>query len=411
MSSARPFEIPKRMVWEAFKRVRAKGGAAGVDRQSIEAFEEDLSNNLYKLWNRLSSGSYFPPPVRRVEIPKSDGGKRPLGIPTVADRIAQAVVKMQLEPLVEPHFDADSYGYRPKRSALQAVGVARQRCFRYPWVVDVDIRGFFDHLDHELLMRAVRKHTDCKWVLLYIDRWLKAPAQLADGTLLPREEGTPQGGVISPLLANIFLHYAFDVWMRETHPSISFERFADDVICHCRSEAQARALWSSIETRLAACRLELNLQKTKVVFCKSTRRPGEYPNVSFDFLGYTFRPRRAKSRWGPFVAFSPAVSRSAVASMQHKVCAWRMARSTDRSIEDLAEMVNPVMRGWIQYYGQYSQSALYPFLTCFNQRLEKWARRTYRLSSKQAQRWLKRIGLREPSLFVHWSLVPPASVG
>ena len=227
MSSARPFEIPKRMVWEAFKRVREKGGAAGVDRQSIEAFEEDLSNNLSKLWNRLSSGSYFPPPVRRVEIPKSDGGKRPLGIPTVADRIAQAVVKMQLEPLVEPHFDADSYGYRPKRSALQAVGVTRQRCFRYHWVVDVDIRGFFDHLDHELMMRAVCKHTDCKWVLLYIDRWLKAPAQLADGTLLPREEGTPQGGVISPLLANIFLHYAFDMWMRETQPSISFERYAD----------------------------------------------------------------------------------------------------------------------------------------------------------------------------------------
>ena len=220
MSNARPFEIPKRMVWEAFKRVRAKGGAAGVDRQSIEEFEGDLSNNLYKLWNRLSSGSYFPPPVRRVEIPKSDGGKRPLGIPTVADRIAQAVVKMQLEPLVEPHFDVDSYGYRPKKSAIQAVGVVRQRCFRYHWVLDVDIKGFFDHLDHELLMRAVRKHTDRKWVLLYIDRWLKAPVQLEDGTRLPREEGTPQGGVISPLLANIFLHYAFDVWIRRTYPNI-----------------------------------------------------------------------------------------------------------------------------------------------------------------------------------------------
>lgn len=409
MSSAKSFEIPKRMVWEAFKRVRAKGGAAGVDRQSIEAFEEDLSNNLYKLWNRLSSGSYLPPPVRRVEIPKSDGGQRPLGIPTVADRIAQAVVKMQLEPLVEPHFDVDSYGYRPKKSAPQAVGVARQRCFRYDWVVDVDIKGFFDHLDHELLLRAVRKHTACKWVLLYIGRWLKAPAQLEDGTLLPREEGTPQGGVISPLLANIFLHYAFDVWMRRIFPGIPFERYADDVICHCCSEKQARFVWMSIESRLAACRLELNVQKTKIVYCQSTQRPGAYPNVSFDFLGFTFRPRRAKGRLGPFVAFSPGVSRAAVNSMQREVCAWRLARCTDRSLEDLAAWVNPIIRGWIQYYGQYSKSALYPFLDRFNRRLVKWARRTYRLSHTRARGWLARIAGRQRHLFVHWGLVLPTT--
>ena len=255
----------------------------------------------------------------------------------------------------------------------------------------------------------MRKHTDCKWVLLYIDRWLKAPAQLEDGTLLPREEGTPQGGVISPLLANIFLHYAFDVWMRRAHPNIPYERYADDVICHCRSEEQARALVTSIEGRLAECRLELNLQKTKIVYCKSTRRLGDYPHVSFDFLGFTFRPRRAKSRMGPFVAFSPGVSRSAVNSMQREVCAWRLARCTDRSLDDLAAWVNPIMRGWIQYYGQYSRSALYPFLSHFNRRLEKWAQRTYRLSSKRAQRWLTRIAGRQRKLFVHWSLVPPTT--
>ena len=329
MSRAKPFAIPKRTVWEAFKRVRANRGAAGVDKQSIAEFERELSNNLYKLWNRLSSGSYFPPPVRRVEIPKSDGGKRPLGIPTVADRVAQAVIKMYLEPLVEPHFHVDSYGYRPEKSALQAVGVARQRCFVYHWVLDVDIKGFFDHLDHELLMRAVRKHTDCKWVLLYIDRWLKAPAQLEDGTLIPREEGTPQGGVISPLLANIFLHYAFDLWMRRNYPSIPFERYADDVICHCCSEEQAQELQRSIGQRLAERGLELNLRKTKIVFCKTTRRLGDYPNESFDFLGYVFRPRRAKSCWGPFVGFSPGVSNSALKSMQREIRAWRLAKRTD----------------------------------------------------------------------------------
>ena len=410
MSRAKPFEIPKRTVWEAFKRVRANRGAAGVDKQSSADFERDLSDNLYKLWNRLSSGSYFPPPVRRVEIPKSDGGKRPLGIPTVADRVAQAVVKMYLEPLVEPHFHVDSYGYRPEKSALQAVGVARQRCFVYHWVLDVDIKGFFDHIEHELLMRAVRKHTDCKWVLLYIDRWLKAPAQLEDGTLIPREEGTPQGGVISPLLANIFLHYAFDLWMRRNYPSIPFERYADDVICHCRSEQQAQELQRSIGQRLAECGLELNVQKTKVVFCKTTRRPGSYPSESFDFLGYTFRPRKANSCWGPFIGFSPAISNLARKSMQREIRTWRLARRTDRTLEDLARMVNPILRGWINYYGHYSKSALYPFLARFNLRLEKWARRKYTgLSSKRAKRWMARVARRQPGLFMHWALVPPSA--
>src|SRR3954471_9731900 len=221
MDRAKPYCIDKREGWEAYKQVKANRGAAGVDGQSIEDFDRDLSKKLYRVWNRMCSGSYFPPPVRRVDIPKGDtGGTRPLGIPTVADRIAQTVVKRQLEPLVEPCFHEDSYGYRPGKSALDAVGVARQRCWRYAWVLDLDIQSFFDQIDSNLLMRAVRKHTDCPWVLLYIERWLKAPVQMVDGSLVARERGTPQGGVISPILSNLFLHYTFDIWMQRNHPTI-----------------------------------------------------------------------------------------------------------------------------------------------------------------------------------------------
>ncbi|EJM2521986.1 group II intron reverse transcriptase/maturase, partial [Salmonella enterica] len=279
MDRAKPFSISKTIVWEAYKRVKANAGAAGVDRQSIEAFEKDLTGNLYKLWNRMASGSYFPPPVRRVDIPKSGGGTRSLGIPTVTDRIAQMVAKLVLEPEVEPCFHPDSYGYRPERSAIDAVGVARQRCWRYDWVVDMDIRAFFDSMDHDLLMRAVRKHTSCQWVLLYIERWLKAPVQLPDGTVHPRDRGTPQGGVISPLLANLFLHYAFDLWMQRNHPDKPFERYADDVIVHCRSLGASRSLMREIDQRLSECGLTLHPEKTKVVYCKDRSRRADYPVI------------------------------------------------------------------------------------------------------------------------------------
>ena len=250
MSQAKSFVIPKQLVWEAYKRVKANQGAAGVDAESVEQFERQLKDNLYKIWNRMSSGTYFPPPVRTVAIPKQDGGERMLGIPTVADRIAQTVVALYLEPSVEPQFHPDSYGYRPNKSAHQAIGAARERCWRYGWVLDLDIRGFFDNLDHRLVMRAVRKYTDCRWVLLYIERWLTAPAQLEDGSLVARAKGTPQGGVVSPLLANIFLHLAFDSWMRQTYPAVAFERYADDVIVHCQSEEQAQAVKRAIAARL-----------------------------------------------------------------------------------------------------------------------------------------------------------------
>jgi len=299
VDKAKPFDIPKREVWEAFQKVKANQGAAGVDGQSVAEFEADLSDNLYKLWNRMSSGSYFPPPVRRVMIPKPGGsGERPLGIPTVAERVAQEVVKRYLEPLLEPIFHEDSYGYRPGRSAIDAIRTARQRCWRYDWVLDIDVKGYFDSIDWRLLLKAVRAHTDCPWVILYIERWLEAPVRMEDGSVVPRTAGTPQGGVISPILANLFLHYAFDMWMTRTFPAIPFERYADDCICHCSSEEEARALGEALEARFAACGLVLHPQKTKLVYCKDTNRRGDFPIQSFDFLGYTFRPRRAKWRGG-----------------------------------------------------------------------------------------------------------------
>lgn len=407
MDKAKPFCISKRLVWTAYKLVKANRGAAGVDGESIEEFDRDLANNLYKLWNRLSSGSYMPPPVRRVEIPKGDGGVRPLGIPTVSDRIAQTVVKLVLEPLVEPHFHADSYAYRPGKSPTEAVGVARKRCWRYDWVCDLDIRGFFDNIDHALVMRAVRKHTDSRWVLLYIERWLKAPVQMADGSLEGRDKGTPQGGVISPLLANLFLHYAFDRWMGDQWPSVPFERYADDIIVHSKIEEEARGVLESIRERLARCKLELHPLKTKIVYCKDDDRRGNYPNETFDFLGYTFRPRESRNRWGKFfVNFSPAMSRKAATEVQHTMRDWRLHRKSDKSLEALSRMFNPVVRGWINYYGQFYKSAMYPVLRLLNRILIRWALRKYkRLKGRvrRAEHWLGRIARKEPNLFAHWT--------
>jgi group II intron reverse transcriptase/maturase len=326
VAETKPFDITKREVWEAYKRVKAKRGAAGVDGQSIAEFDRDLSKNLYRVWNRMASGCYFPPPVRRVDIPKGDGTTRPLGIPTVADRIAQMVVQHRFEPVLEPLFHTDSYGYRPGRSAHDALRVARQRCWRHDWVLDLDIKGFFDNIDHELLMRAVRRHTQCRWILLYIERWLKAPVQLPDGTLMQRDRGTPQGAVISPLLANLFLHYAFDRWMQRYHSEVPFERYADDIICHCVSEAAALDLKNALSARLGACRLALSPTKTRVVYCRDANRRGVYPTRQFDFLGYTFKPRQAMNRSGRlFTSFSPAVSDKAGKAMRTEIRSWGLA--------------------------------------------------------------------------------------
>jgi RNA-directed DNA polymerase len=408
LDKAKSFSISKKFVWAAYQRVKANKGAAGVDEQSIQDFEVNLKDNLYKLWNRMSSGSYYPPPVRRVEIPKSDGGKRPLGIPTVSDRIAQMAVKLLLEPEIEPHFHVDSYGYRPGRSAIQAVAVARQRCWQYNWVVDLDIRAFFDSMDHALLMRAVRKHTQNPWMLLYIGRWLKAPVQLEDGTIQGRDRGTPQGGVISPLLANLYLHYAFDKWMQRNHAGKPFERYADDCIIHCKTEKEAQCVIRQIAERLTECGLELHPVKTKIVYCRDGYRRGKYHTVQFDFLGYSFRPRHAMSRRGNlFLSFIPAVSVKAAKSMRDTIRRWKTHRWTQLTIEDLARTFNPVLRGWINYYGQFYRSRLAPILGQFDYALERWARRKYKRlkgSQTRARAWIKRLALQNPSLFVHWQI-------
>lgn len=409
MDRAKSYTIPKKEIWEAYKKVRANQGAAGVDGQTIADFEADLTNNLYKLWNRMTSGSYFPPPVRRVEIPKSDGKTRPLGIPTVADRIAQMVVKRHLEPLVEPKFHPDSYGYRPGKSALDAIGVARQRCWRYNWVLDLDIKAFFESIEPELLMRAVRKHTDCPWVLLYIDRWLKAPVQMPDGSLVGRERGTPQGGVISPLLANLFLHYAFDMWMRRNYPDIPFERYADDVICHCRSEDQAVALRAVLDARFTDCGLTLHPDKTKIVYCQDESRRASYPIFRFDFLGYTFRPRRvSKKSGGMGVSFSPAASPTALKAIRRTIRRWALHLRSHKALDDLARMFNMYIRGWINYYGRYCPSALYPTLQHIEFYLARWASGKYkslRRHKRRSRHWLLRIAKRQPRLFAHWPLI------
>jgi group II intron reverse transcriptase/maturase len=418
MPEAKPYDIPKQLVWAAYQRVKANRGAAGVDGESLAMFEKDLKGNLYKVWNRMSSGSYFPPPVRLVEIPKGSGGTRPLGIPTVGDRVAQTVVKMVLEPKVEPVFHPDSYGYRHGRSALDAVAMARTRCWRADWVIDLDIKGFFDALVHELVERAVAHHTDDPWVRLYIARWLRAPVQKPDGTLEQRTRGTPQGGVVSPLLANLFLHYAFDHWMQRTFPSVPFERYADDAIVHCRSERQARMVLEAIRRRFEQCGLELHPTKTRIVYCKDDDRRGEYEHVAFDFLGYTFQPRRAKNRWGKhFVSFLPAMSTKAAKAVRETIRGWRMASTrNNQRLEDLARLVNPVVRGWMNYYGRFYRSKCVQVLRHLNEALAAWARRKFkrlRRRERASMHWLGRIARREPNLFVLWQLGvrPEAGVG
>ena len=274
MDRTKPFPITKRQVWEAWKKVKANQGGAGVDGQTIASFAAEVGNNLYKLWNRMTSGSYHPSAVRRVEIPKADGGVRPLGIPTVADRIAQMVVKEVLEPELEKHFHPDSYGYRPGKSAHQALAQTRKRCWRSDWVLDLDIQSFFDSIPHDLLLRAVKRHTQEKWVLLYIERWLTAPVKMPDGMREDRDRGTPQGGVVSPILANLFLHYVFDQWMGRFYPDIPFERYADDIVCHCRTQRQAHHLRDALARRFADCGLRLHPEKTRLVYCRDSNRPG-----------------------------------------------------------------------------------------------------------------------------------------
>jgi RNA-directed DNA polymerase len=400
------FAIPKLLVWEAWRQVKANKGAPGVDEQDLDAFEKDLENNLYKVWNRMSSGTWFAAPVRAVEIPKPHGdGVRLLGVPTIADRVAQTVVAKYLEPLAEPRFHQDSYGYRPNKSAHDALAVCRERCWKYDWAIDLDVQKFFDEVPWDLIVRAVEAVTDCRWVLLYVKRWLHAPLQHPDGTLEQRTRGTAQGSAISPCLANLFMHYAFDAWMAREFPGCPFERFADDAIVHCTTRQQAEHVLDGIAARINEVGLRLHPEKTQIVYCKDDRRRGEHEHTEFTFLGYTFRARGARVRTGKmFTGFLPAISPQALKAKGDRLREMRIDRRTDLTLDDLARWLNPIVGGWIGYYGRYYRSALLPLLRRVSYYLRRWAGKKYRrLQSEDSfVAWWEGLVKRQPDLFAHW---------
>ncbi len=405
---AKSYDISKHTVLEAYKKVKANRGAGGVDKLSLEGFDKDLENNLYKIWNRMSSGSYFPPAVKEKQIDKGEGKVRILGIPTVGDRVAQMVAKLHLEPIVEPLFHRDSYGYRPKRSAKQALTVARQRCWKKHWVIDLDIKGFFDNLDHERILKAVRHNTSTPWLLTYIERWLKAPMQLEDGTLQERTKGSPQGGVISPLLANLFMHYAFDTWMEREFPHIQFARYADDVVVHADSKKEAEHILQRIGQRLKECELELHPEKTKIVYCGRDNQTGKHELRKFDFLSYTYKLRKMNDSQGQaFISCNPAVSGKKASYIKETISNWKIpSKCCTRNLNEIAELVNPIVRGWKNYYGYFLKGELQKVLLSLELALIKWAVKKYKRfkgSRKKASTWLKKIARRDPTLFSHWN--------
>jgi len=410
--SGKPFAIEVAEVEAAWEKVRANEGAPGVDRVPVEAFGADLENNLYKIWNRMSSGSYFPPPVRAVEIPKPGGGVRVLGVPAIADRVAQTVVAARIEAAVEPVFHDSSYGYRPGRSALDAVGACRERCWSHDWVVDLDVSKFFDSVPHDLVVKAVRAHLDQPWVILYVQRWLTAPLQMPDGTQAERDRGTPQGSAVSPVLANLFLHYAFDMWMVREFPECPFERYADDAVVHCRTLARARQVRAALDRRMGQVGLRLHPDKTKIVYCRDASRRGPWDGpVSSGFLGYTFRARGMKNKHGKvFTGFGPAASKTAIAKMSQAITSWRLHRKSTCSWPDLARQIGPVIRGWMNYYGRYHRSALYPLLCRINHCLMKWLRAKYRRLRSFKALWKAwgRVITQYPRAFPHWQWVTSA---
>ena len=398
------------MVWEAYKKVRANKGSAGVDSVSMEEFDANRSKYLYKLWNRMASGSYFPPPVKEVEIYKKDGKPRKLGIPTISDRVGQMVIKMYIEPRLEKVFSPNSYGYRPKKNAHQALGSVRKNCWKTDWVIDIDIKGFFDNINHQKLMLAVEKHVPEQWVRLYIKRWLNMPVLTKSGKLVEKQgKGTPQGGVISPLLANLFLHYTLDKWLEKTDKTVKFARYADDVILHCHSKAHAEQTLNALNERMATCGLELHPDKTKIVYCRDFRRKGNYPEVKFDFLGYSFQPRTAKSRKTGklFLGYDCAISISSRKRIADKLENLKIESQGFKSIVGIAQYLNPMIRGWVNYYGKFRGYEMSRVFRLLRNRVIRWARKRYkryRTSLNRTFRWLDRVREQYPYLFYHWKL-------
>lgn len=413
MDETKPFKISKQVVLEAFNKVKANKGSYGIDDQTIEEYEQNLKSNLYKLWNRMSSGTYFPKPVKAVAIPKKSGGQRILGIPTVEDRVAQMIAKMYLEPNVEPIFYEDSYGYRPNKSAINALEVTRKRCWKYEWILEFDVKGLFDNIRHDYLLKLVSRHTEEKWIMLYVERWLKTPFKMVDGTIVERTAGTPQGGVISPVLANIFMHYTFDDFMSKEFKNIPWCRYADDGVCHCVSLKQAKYLKKKLQDRFAKCGIEMNLEKTRIVYCKELERKYNYENTTFDFLGYTFRQRMVKTNKGKvFTGFAPAISGKAQKSIRKEIRSWNLQKQTSLNIVEISNKYNSKMQGWINYYSHYYKSEMRNVLRYINKCLMKWAMRKYKniTSERKARKWLQRIAENNVKLFAHWKfgIIPMA---
>jgi RNA-directed DNA polymerase len=400
------FNISKQLVWQAYQEVKANGGSAGIDKESIADFEQKLKNNLYKIWNRMSSGAYFPPAVKAVSIPKKSGGNRVLGVPTISDRIAQTVVKKVLEPLLEPIFDENSFGYRPKKSALDAIAVTRNRCWKYDWVVEFDIKGLFDNVDHNMLMKALKHHCNCKWILLYIERWIKAPMQDKYGNIILRNKGTPQGGVVSPVLANLFLHYAFDVWVRREMPTIPFCRYADDGLLHCISKEQAEYVLGKVKQRFLECSLEIHPDKSGIIYCKDKNRKFEFERISFDFLGYTFRSRRCVDKQGlVHPNFLPAISRESKKEIIREIRSWHIHLRSDKSIAEISNSFGPVLRGWFNYYGRFYPTGMNCIWYHFNWYIMRWVQGKYKRFAKhktRAFKYVNSLATENPRMFIHW---------
>lgn len=407
MEQGKAFEIPKALVWKSYQQVRKNKGAAGSDGQTLKEFDKNRDRNLYKIWNRLSSGSYFPPPVLEKKIPKPDGKERVLGIPTVADRVAQGAVKIYLEELLELHFDEDSYGYRPNKSAHQALEACKERSWKHSWVLEIDIQGFFDCVPHDLVMKALKYHKVPKWVTLYCQRWLEAPSveEVGQQTSAVRTLGTPQGGVISPLLANLFLHYGFDKWMRRKRPQVPFERYADDIVCHCHRMKDALALKEDLEERMGEVGLTLHPKKTQVVYVGSFERKNV--QTSFTFLGYDFQQRVVRGRKGELIRVCmPGASKKALKGIAETIRSWKIQRETSEGLEELANRYRGTVRGWINYYGKHSNRIFsYRLWTTFENRLIAWMKAKYHLGVKAAVNRLRKIRKEKPKLFPHWYLL------
>jgi len=401
--------ITREMVKKAYKKVKSNRGSAGIDRVSLEDYQADLSKNLYKLWNRLTSGSYFPPNVKEVEIPKTKGKVRKLGVPTVSDRIAQQVFKDLLEPILEKEFHNNSYGYRPLKSAHDAVEEVRKNVRNHGWVIDMDIKSFFDEIDHELLLKGLDRHVEEPWIKMYVKRWLEASVEDVKGRIHAKNgKGTPQGGVISPLLGNLYLHYTLDKWLEKHCQNIPFVRYADDVIVHCESEQQSEYVLNLIKKRLEECSLRLNEEKTKIVYCQDYRRTKKQYRKKFDFLGFSFQPRWTKSiRKGMFLGYDCAISISSKKRINTKWKDLKIHRWTGTTLSEIAKKVNPIMRGVYNYYGKYKMWELGSVVRSFHFRLVKWVINKYKRfgrSYKKAYEWLRKVRDSFPTMFYHWSL-------